>query len=41
MFALAVNEENAAGGRVVTAQPTVLVALFRQCWLIMTTLLIG
>ncbi len=34
MYALAVSEENAAGGRVVTARLTVRAALFRQCWLI-------
>lgn len=39
MFALAVNEENAAGGRVVTAPPTVRAVLFRRCWLITITLL--
>ena len=35
MFALAVNEENAAGGRVVTAPTMVLVVLCRLCFLIM------
>ncbi len=40
MFALAVNEENAAGGRVwQLRQPTVPAVSFRQCWLTMTTLL--
>lgn len=39
MFALAVNEENAAGGRVVLRQLTVPAVSFRQCWLTMTTLL--
>ena len=31
LFALAVSEENAAGGRIVTALPTVRLASFRRC----------
>ncbi len=34
LFALAVNEENAAGGRVVTAPRMVLPASSPRCWLI-------
>ena len=36
LFALAVNEENAAGGRVVTALPTAPQASFRLCCITMT-----
>ncbi|XNM60172.1 L-serine ammonia-lyase, iron-sulfur-dependent, subunit alpha [Escherichia coli] len=32
MFALAVNEQNAAGGRVVTAPTNGACGIIRQCW---------
>lgn len=38
MFALAVNEENAAGGRVVTAPTNGACGLSRQCWRTTTSL---